>query len=56
MDPEEPTVYEYDVLCRTIGCENENIIIRIQTDAEPPTVICGPCGAEITDIIPVPSE
>lgn len=52
MDPE---VFEYDVVCRAIGCENEGRVIRIQAEADP-IVVCGPCGAEITDIIPIPSD
>lgn len=35
------------VTCHTTGCENENIAIEILEPAE--TVICGPCGIEITD-------
>lgn len=35
------------VTCRTEGCENENIEIRIE-DALP-TVFCGACWVEITD-------
>jgi hypothetical protein len=37
----------YLVTCHTSGCENENIEIEFLDPL--PTVICGPCGNEITD-------
>jgi hypothetical protein len=37
----------YIVTCHTENCENENIGIELIDPA--PTVICGPCGVEITD-------
>jgi hypothetical protein len=41
----------YIVTCHTTACENENIGIEF-IDPEP-TVICGPCGQEITDKVEV---
>jgi ribosomal protein S27E len=37
----------YLVTCHTSECENENIAIKFPDPAD--TVICGPCGNEITD-------
>ena len=44
----------YIVTCHTTGCENENIAIQFVDPAD--TVICGPCGQEITDIVEVVPE
>lgn len=46
----EPTLAPYIVTCQTEGCENQNITLGIDADAENPTVICGPCGQLITAI------
>lgn len=54
MDNEQ--IFNFDVTCHTEGCENENIVIDIQTPEEQPIVICGPCGIEITDIAPIVDE
>jgi hypothetical protein len=37
----------YIVTCHTVGCENKDIGIEVVDPVE--TVICGPCGQEITD-------
>jgi hypothetical protein len=37
------------VTCRTDGCINENIAIPFETIGD--TVVCGPCGVVITDIV-----
>lgn len=42
------------VTCHTKGCENENIGIEFFDPAD--TVICGPCGQEITDKVEVTPE
>lgn len=44
---------DYTVICHTEGCENENIAIVVPAAAENPCVICGPCGNQITDLVPV---
>lgn len=47
----------YICTCHTKGCENENIGIEIVDPAD--TVLCGPCGVEITDkveVVPEPEE
>ena len=36
-----------NVTCHTAKCENSNIAIPFEDPAD--TVICGPCGQEITD-------
>ena len=41
---------EHTVTCHTEKCENEDIEITV---VDPGTVIlCGPCGQQITDIVP----
>ncbi|QNJ56178.1 hypothetical protein QDW36_gp19 [Microbacterium phage Avocadoman] len=50
MDDElEPVLW--DATCRTPGCDNENITLRVPADPELPLVFCGPCGAQITDLL-----
>lgn len=50
---------EHAVICRTSGCGNEGVEVVVtfgDVDVEHPTpssVICGPCGAVITDITEV---
>jgi hypothetical protein len=44
---------EYDVTCHTAGCENTGITIRVNAVADTPYVVCGPCGIQIEDVIPV---
>ncbi|SOC88544.1 hypothetical protein SAMN05660766_2251 [Curtobacterium sp. 314Chir4.1] len=41
-----------DVTCRTAGCENETVTIRLQVVADAATryVVCGPCGDRIDDV------
>lgn len=46
---------EFDVTCHTLGCENAEIIIRVNAVADAPNVQCGPCGIKIEDVIPVGS-
>ena len=41
----------YICTCHTEGCENNGIGIEIVDPAD--TVICGPCGQEITDKVEV---
>lgn len=44
---------DYTATCHTEGCENENIAIVVPAAATDPNVICGPCGNQITDLVPV---
>jgi hypothetical protein len=44
---------EFDVTCHSAGCENSDIVIRINAIADSPHIICGPCGIQIEDVIPV---
>jgi len=41
----------YDLTCHTEGCANQDIAIRLETDAN--AFYCGPCGNEITDVVEV---
>jgi hypothetical protein len=42
-----------NVTCHTDGCENKDIVIPFEDPAD--IVICGPCGIQIEDVIPVGS-
>ena len=44
---------EFDVTCHTEECENSEIVIRVSAVANAPYVVCGPCGIQIEDVIPV---
>jgi hypothetical protein len=44
---------EFDVTCHSADCENLEITIRVNAVAEAPYVVCGPCGIQIEDVIPV---
>ena len=44
---------DYDVTCRTTGCTNEGITLRVPADPEQPLIACGPCGLQITEVTPV---
>ncbi len=43
-----------NVTCHTDGCENKDIVIPFEDPAD--IVICGPCGIQIEDVIPVGEE
>lgn len=45
---DEVELAEFAVTCHTQGCENEGIEITVMAVADNPTVVCGPCGADIT--------
>ena len=45
---------EYDTVCRTPGCPNFGIRIRVFGDKNEPTIYCGPCDTRITDFQPAP--
>ena len=47
---------EFDVTCHTAECENSEIVIRINAVVGTPYVVCGPCGIQIEDVIPVVLE
>jgi hypothetical protein len=42
----------YEVMCEINECINYNVKIIVVADASNPHVICGPCGNEITHVIP----
>jgi hypothetical protein len=44
---------EYNVTCHTAECENAEITILVSAVADAPYVVCGPCGIQIEDVIPV---
>jgi hypothetical protein len=44
-------MYKYDIACKTIGCLNEGIVINVPNPDVEPTIICGPCGLQITDYV-----
>lgn len=50
---DDATFAEFDVTCHSIDCENANITIRVNAVADNPFVICGPCGNQIEDVVPV---
>jgi len=50
---DDVTFAEFDVTCHRAGCENVDIVIRVNAIAESPNIICGPCGQKIEDVIPV---
>lgn len=52
MDLDEMVNAEFDVTCRTTGCENEGVVIRVTATAINTLVMCGPCANIITDVAP----
>lgn len=46
---------QFNVTCQTEGCENADITIEVSAVADNPYVVCGPCGVQIEDVIPVGS-
>lgn len=53
MDPSNIPTVDATVTCRTGGCINQDVPLDVPIAEENPHVICGPCGNQITDIIPV---
>lgn len=51
-----PEMAEYDVACHTKGCENQNIVIRLNADKTNPYVICGACSQLIEDVTKLEEE
>jgi hypothetical protein len=49
---EEFTLIQAMVTCHTEECDNKDISIEV-TKADIGNVICGPCGQQIEDVIPV---
>lgn len=52
---DSPVFAEFDVTCHGADCENAEITIRVNAVADAPNVVCGPCGIQIEDVIPVGS-
>ena len=50
---EIPEMAEFDVTCHSAECENTGITIRVHASVEAPHIVCGPCGIQIEDVIPV---
>ena len=50
---DDVTFAEFDVTCHSAECENSKITIRVNAVADAPYVVCGPCGIQIEDVIPV---
>ena len=48
-----PEMTEFDVTCHSAECENAGITIRVYASLNEPHVVCGPCGIQIEDVIPV---
>jgi hypothetical protein len=44
---------EFDATCKTDGCMNANITLRVTASKLVPTVFCGPCQTQIEDVIPI---
>jgi transcription elongation factor Elf1 len=55
MEDTEIEFIEYQVTCRTEGCENSDITINIQAPKENAHIVCGVCGQQITDVTPIES-
>lgn len=53
MFDDELNLQPRDVVCHTLGCVNENILIEVMVDATNPLAVCGVCSVDITDIRPV---
>lgn len=53
-DPTQP-LFQFNVTCHTEGCENADIVIEISSFDEVPTVVCGPCAVQITDVVVKPT-
>ena len=46
---------EFDATCKTDGCINANITLRVSASKLTPTVFCGPCMTQIEDVVSVGS-
>lgn len=46
---------DFDATCKTDGCTNANITLRVSASKLVPTVFCGPCMTQIEDVVPVGS-
>jgi len=46
---------EYTITCFTEGCFNYSHPIILWAATVNPTVICGPCGNEVTSVVPIVS-
>lgn len=54
IDPTQPLLQSL-VACHTEGCENADIVIEISSYDAAPTVFCGVCALQITDVKPKPT-
>ena len=46
---EDLVLAEYTATCHTQGCENEGIELLVHAPAENPHIVCGPCGAILSE-------
>jgi hypothetical protein len=50
VDLSDIAMVNANVTCHTEGCQNAGITIFVTAQEESLLVICGPCGAPITDV------
>lgn len=53
MIEEFPPNADFNVTCRTPGCENQDVTILVTASVDNTLVMCGPCATLITDVVPV---
>lgn len=46
---DEPAAVDIEVMCGTPSCQNFGVAIIVSAPESNPFVVCGPCGATITD-------
>lgn len=47
-DPTDFETSEFDIVCRTKGCGNKDVLFRVPAASEDPVFHCGVCGNLIT--------
>ena len=48
-----PEMAKFNVTCHTENCENKDITILLDAVKDNTYVVCGPCGIQIEDVVPV---
>lgn len=55
-NPDDPDAdfIEATVACQHEGCENYavDLVLLVSADSATRRVVCGPCGSEVTEVIP----
>jgi hypothetical protein len=41
---------EYTYCCENTECYNFNVAFSVKAEGETPTIFCGPCGLQITNL------